>query len=249
VMGKGMKRTMGWDDARNVTVPQRDKEDADEYRYFPDPDLVPVVIDDAWREAIRTRIPELPPSRMKRYIEECALGTKEAAALVEERDTCLFYERAIDAMVNSGIDRPRAGKLAANFLLQSGAKRANERGLEIHEIGITPKQLAAVAKLREEGSLNSNAADELFGALCEALDPATDAATLAQTRGLLMVRDDAAWMGWCDQAIAANPKVADDVRGGKQAAVGRLVGEAMKLSGGRADAKSLREMLLKQLGQ
>ncbi len=249
VMGKGMKRTMGWDDARGVTVPQRDKEDADDYRYFPDPDLAPVVVDDAWRESVRARIPELPPARMKRYTGEYDLSAKEAAALVEERDTCLFYERAIDATVQQGIDRPRAGRLAANFVLQSGAKRANERGVMIHEVGITPAQLATVAKLREEGALNSNASDELFGLLCDTPNPEVDPRALARSRGLLMVRDDAALIAWCEQAIAANPKVADDVRGGKIAAAGRLVGEAMKLSGGRADAKSLRDLILKQLGQ
>lgn len=247
IMGKGMKITRGWDDHKNCTVVQREKEDAHDYRYFPDPDLVPVVVDKPWRESVASRIPELPLLRQARYMKDYGLGVKEAAALVDERDACLFYEACVEAMVGLEIDRSRAGKLAANFLLQSGAKRANERGVQINELGISPSQVAQVGKLREDGAINSGAADELFGILCDQADPAADAATIAKDRGMLIVRDDAALDRWCDEVIAKNEKVAADVRAGKVAAVGRLVGEAMKLSGGKADAKVIRERLLEKL--
>jgi len=246
-MGRGMKTTRGWDDARATTFIQREKEDAHDYRYFPDPDLPPVIIDQPWIERLRAQVPELPPARFARYVNDYGLGAKEAAALVDERDTCVFYEATVEQLVARGIERLRAGKLAANFLLQSGAKRANERGVMIHELGIAPGAVAAVAALREQGRVNPSNADELFGLLCD--DPGASAEALATSRGMLIVRDDAAMKKWIEQAVSENAQAAADVRAGKHAALGRLVGAAMKLSGGSADAKTIREELLKHLGQ
>ncbi len=248
VMGKGAKTTRGWDDTRGTTYVQREKEDAPDYRYFPDPDLVPVTVDAAWCESVRARIPELPQVRLNRYVKDYALSAKEAAAITDERDTCLLYEGAIEEMVSLGIERSRAGRVAANLLLQSGGKRANERGVEVHELGITPKQIAQIAELREDGRIGSNAADELFGLLCREETTRGTVEALARERGMLIVRDDAAMDRWCDEAIAANPQATADVRAGKAAAIGRLVGAAMKASGGKADAKALRERLLAKLG-
>ena len=257
VMAAGSKTTRGWDDGGGVTFVQREKEDAPEYRYFPDPDLLPVVVSADRRDGVRSRIPELPPARLARYVKEYALPVKDAAALTDERDLCLFYERAIDEMVPLGIERARAGKVAANFVLQAGAKRANERGVEVHALGITPRAIAQIAKLREDGRIGSNAADELFGVLCEEArqrdgetarqGEETDVEAVARERGLLIVRDDAALDRWCDEAIAANAQAAADVRAGKMQAVGRLVGAVMKLGGGSADAKAVRERLVAKL--
>jgi aspartyl-tRNA(Asn)/glutamyl-tRNA(Gln) amidotransferase subunit B len=248
VLGKGTKITRGWDDVRNVTYVQREKEDAHDYRYFPDPDLPAVVIDAAWKERVKALLPEPPLDRFRRYVKDYGLGVKEAWALVEERDTCLFYEACIDALVARHIERSRAGRLAANLLLQSGAKRANERGVEIHALGITPEAAAAVGALREQGLVSAQGMDELFGVLCEGGE-AGDVEALARERGLLIVRDQAGLERWADQAIEAHPKAAEDVRAGKLAAAGRLVGEVMKLSGGSADAKEVRAIILKKLGQ
>ncbi len=248
VMGRGTKVTRGWDDACGVTVVQREKEDAHDYRYFPDPDLVPVVVSDEWRERVKARVPELPDARLKRYMKDHDLEAKEAATLVEERDTCLFFESVTDALVElESVERSRAGRLAANFLLQSGAKRANERGVMVHELGIGARHVAAIAGLREAGTVSAQHADELFGLFCDASMHARAPAEVAAERGMAIVRDDAALDRWCDQAIAAQEKSAADVRAGKTAAVGRLVGEVMKLSGGTADAKAVRERLLEKL--
>jgi aspartyl-tRNA(Asn)/glutamyl-tRNA(Gln) amidotransferase subunit B len=245
----GTKSTRGWDDGRGITVLQREKEEAHDYRYFPDPDLVPVVVDEPWLQRIRAGIPELPLSRLKRYMSDYGLGVKEAAALVDERDVCLFYEAVIGELEQRGVHGGRAGKVAANFVLQYGARRANERGVLVNQLGISAAQVAALGVLREEGRIGSTAADELFGLLCEPQQAGMDPAELAAARGMLIVRDEGAMETWVDQAIAANEKVAADVRAGKVAAVGRLVGEVMKLSGGQADAKGVREMLMRKLGQ
>jgi aspartyl-tRNA(Asn)/glutamyl-tRNA(Gln) amidotransferase subunit B len=254
VMGPGAKTTRGWDDVRSETYVQREKEDAHDYRYFPDPDLVPVVVSDAWRESIRAKLPELPLVRARRYAADFGLSPKEAAALVDERDACLFYERVIDTSVSRGVERPRAGRLAANFVLQSGAKRANERSTPeravlVCGLGITPDQVGAIVAMRHKGELNSNAADELFGLLCDdGAEHGSDAEQVAQRRGMIVVRDEGAMDAWCAQAIAENAKSAEDVKAGKVAAIGRLVGAVMKLSGGSADAAAVRAKLLETLG-
>jgi aspartyl-tRNA(Asn)/glutamyl-tRNA(Gln) amidotransferase subunit B len=251
--GLGTKQTRGWDDARAVTVLQREKEDAHDYRYFPDPDLLPVTIDDMWIARTRASIPELPVARLRRYVDEFGLGVKEAAALVDERDECFFYEDVIATSELLGVPRARAGKAVANVLLQSGAKRANERASEtgesvlISHLGITAAQVASIVSMREQGTLGANRADELFGKLCEPGHRAVDAAKLAEELGMLIVRDEGALVKWCETAINEQPQAAADVRAGKDAAIGRLVGAAMKASAGQGDAKVIREKLIAML--
>ncbi|MBL8746026.1 MAG: Asp-tRNA(Asn)/Glu-tRNA(Gln) amidotransferase subunit GatB [Phycisphaerae bacterium] len=243
-MGPNSKTTRGWDDVKEITFVQREKEDAHDYRYFPDPDLLPLVVGDEWRDAVRARLPELPHLRAARYQRDFNLARKEADALTDEPEVNHFYESAIAAAIEATIPAQRAGRLVANFILQSGFKRANERNVLVHQLGISPAQVAGIALLREGNLINSNAADALFEALC-ASDEEPRAA--AERLRLLQVRDDAALAAWCDQAIASNPAAASDVRAGKMQAVGRLVGEVMKLSGGNADAKAVREALLERL--
>ncbi len=259
----GSKSTRGWDDARGETFLQREKEEAHDYRYFPDPDLPPVMVDETWRERIRTRLPELPLARARRYMLELGLSAKEAAAITDEWDVCSLYDRTVETAGSLGVERERAGRLAANFVLQSGAKRANELSTQEHavlvsDLGISARSIAQLIRLRADEKIGSNAADELFGLLCrggaEFVDAAQggeniDVEAIARARSMLIVRDAGALSSWCDQVIAANPKVADDVRSGKLQAAGRLVGEVMKLAGGAADAKAVREALLKKLGQ
>ena len=252
----GSKTTRGWDDQAGVTFLQREKEEAHDYRYFPDPDLVPVEIDAEWLARVAARVTELPLDRCKRYARTLGLPARDAATLTEERDVCLFFESTLAAAVAQGVDADRAGRLVANALLQSGAKRANERTTMdrqalVSDLGITPAQVAGIISLRDSGRLNSTSADDLFGALCDGggQDPGADPERVAAARGWLIVRDDGALDTWCDKVIAGNAKAADDVRAGKLQALGRLVGETMKLAGGAADAKSVRETLLKKLGQ
>ena len=243
VMAPGLKSTRGWDDGAGATVLQREKEEAHDYRYFPDPDLIPVVVSEAWREAVAACIPELPIARRARYAREYDLPAKDAAALTDERDVCLFYEEAVSA-VGSTLATAEAGRACAKLLLNAGARRANERGAAIHELGITPGQVARIVRLRDEDVIGSTAADELFGLLCETDD---DARAVAERHGLLQVRDEGQLDQWCEASIAAQPRAAEDFRRGKDAALGRLVGEVMRISKGRADAREAREKLRETL--
>jgi aspartyl-tRNA(Asn)/glutamyl-tRNA(Gln) amidotransferase subunit B len=245
--GDGTKVTRGWDDTTQTTFVQREKEDAHDYRYFPDPDLPALLISDAQREQIRARIPELPLARFARFVREFHLDPMEADTLTEDPGLCAFYESCVHASHGAGLDRARAGRLAATMLLQSGAKRANERQTQIEYLGITPHTVGILVGLRERGRVSAASADELFGLLCEPEHRAIDPETLAASRGLLIVRDDAALESWCDEVIAANPRPALDVRSGKLQAVGKLVGEVMKKAGPSADARMARELLLRKL--
>jgi len=251
-MGPGTKATRGWDDQLQRTFVQREKEDAHDYRYFPDPDLLPLTIDAAWVAKVHADLPELPLARMRRAMNDFGLAPKEAAVLVEERPLSELFDAATNSAWAQGVQSTRAGRQVANLLLQAGLKRANERGVALHELGLGAAALAAVAVLREAGSINAASADELVGWLAEPAQSAATAAAVnahAAATGMILVRDDAALDGWVDAAIAEQAKAAQDVRAGKDAAVGRIVGAAMKLAGGRGDAKTLRERILARLGQ
>jgi aspartyl-tRNA(Asn)/glutamyl-tRNA(Gln) amidotransferase subunit B len=247
IMAPGRKSTRGWDDAGQITVLQREKEEAHDYRYFPDPDLVPVIVDEAWRRAVAARIPELPMQRRARYQAQYDLPAKDAAALADDPDLCFFFERCLEAyhaLAASEVPIAHPGLAGAKLLLNTGARRANERGCGIHELGISPQQVAQIIGLRDDQRIGSTAAEELFGLLCETDE---DAAAVADRLGLIQVRDEGQLDRWCDEAVAAQPKAAEDFRGGKDAALGRLVGEVMKLSRGQADAAAVREKLAGKL--
>jgi aspartyl-tRNA(Asn)/glutamyl-tRNA(Gln) amidotransferase subunit B len=240
VMGRGAKSTRGWDDEKGETVLQREKEDAHDYRYFPDPDLVPVEIDAAWLERLRSELVEPPLLRRGRYVKEYGLSPVDAENLTAERDDCLWFEACVKAAGGG----TKAGFAIGKLLRNTVAKWANERGVGLAALGVRPERVAELFALREASAVGPQAADQLFGLLCQGDAAVKD---LAERHGLLQVRDDAALDRWCDEAIAAQPQASADVRAGKQAAIGRIVGAVMKLSGGKADAKAVNERLLEKL--
>jgi aspartyl-tRNA(Asn)/glutamyl-tRNA(Gln) amidotransferase subunit B len=247
-MGRGMKSTRGWDDVALKTLLQREKEDAHDYRYFPEPDLVPVETDDAWIARIAATLPEPPLARRARYRDVYGLSDIDARNLVDDRDTCFYYEACVAATLALGVfkEEKSAGYAAGKIVLNAGAKRANERGVAVHDLGIDAAQVASVLGLREQGTIGPQAADTLFGLLCETKEPAL---AVAERGGLVVVRDEGKLLEWVDAAIAANAQAADDVRAGKMSAIGRLVGAVMRLSGGKADAKDVNDALKSRLRQ
>ncbi|MCH8260797.1 MAG: Asp-tRNA(Asn)/Glu-tRNA(Gln) amidotransferase subunit GatB [Planctomycetes bacterium] len=247
VDGPGLKSTRGWNDAKRTTVLQREKEESHDYRYFPDPDLIPVVVSDTWRQEIASRIPQLPMQRRARYKKDYDLSAEDATALTDERDLCLFYERCVKAIHTDGssdITGVQAGQACAKLLLNAGAKRAHERSCPIHELGITPEQISQLILLRDSNAIGSSSSNELFALLCKTDD---DAQPVAERAGLMQVSDEGQLDEWIEQAIQAQPQAADDFSRGKDAALGRLVGEVMKLSRGQAEAKSVQAKLRDRL--
>jgi aspartyl-tRNA(Asn)/glutamyl-tRNA(Gln) amidotransferase subunit B len=247
VMGRGMKSTRGWDDVAMKTVLQREKEDAHDYRYFPEPDLVPVEVSDAWLAEMQSRLPELPLARRARYATSYGLSEIDALNIVGERDTCFFFEATVAAALGTAAFKAEkdAGYAAGKLLLNIGAKHANERGAGVHAIGISAAQVAGILALREQGAIGPQSVDPLFGALC---GDAGDAKSVAERLGFIVVRDEGQLNAWVDAAIAANEQAAADVRAGKGAAIGRIVGAVMKLSGGKVDAKSVNDAIRSRLG-
>ncbi|MEX0776018.1 MAG: Asp-tRNA(Asn)/Glu-tRNA(Gln) amidotransferase subunit GatB [Phycisphaeraceae bacterium] len=235
----GGKSTRGWDDVRQATFLQREKEEAHDYRYFPDPDLVPVKVSDQWLEEVKARLTELPHQRLLRYTRDLELNEKEARQIIDEPRLCAFFEQVLAA----GVEPRRASAVLLNNL----SRRANEKGLGVAELGITPAQVAAIDQLVRDSKVSSSAADELYKALADEPDAAADPAQLAEARGLVQVSDDAALSEWCDAAIAANAKSVEAVKAGKDAAIGALVGAVMKLSKGKANPKVVSEMLRAKL--
>jgi len=233
-MGEREKSTRGWDDNKNVTVHQRYKEDADEYRYFPDPDLVPVTLSDEWIESLRASLPELPLARKARYINELGLDAKSVATLIDEPALTQFFE----AVMATGLDAKDAAKLLLNY----GAKRANERECGIHELGITPQQIHDIAQLASGDKIGSSAADKLFVLCCDSDDSAEK---IAKANGLIQVSDTGELEGFVDQVLAnpKNAKIVEDIKGGKDKAIGALLGQIMGLSKGKANPKLVGDII------
>ncbi|MCL4221984.1 MAG: Asp-tRNA(Asn)/Glu-tRNA(Gln) amidotransferase subunit GatB [Phycisphaerales bacterium] len=246
--GPGTKSTRGWDDARGLTVPQREKEDAHDYRYFPDPDLTPVLVSRTWRDEVARSIDLLPGPLFERLVSEHGLDAAAAGQIVEERPLAEFYLDAERACERAGVAPARAARGVANALLQSGLRLSNERGVGIEELGIEAEQVGALVTLREEGSLGSSALDGLFARLCDAAMRGQEVRALAEREGLLTVRDAGQLAAWVEQVLAGNPAIVEQIRGGKQQAIGRLIGETMKLSGGAADAAEVRRLILEKIG-
>jgi aspartyl-tRNA(Asn)/glutamyl-tRNA(Gln) amidotransferase subunit B len=221
-------------------------------------------------------IPEAMGARIVRYVSQWGLSVKKAEALTGERADSDLYEKAIDIATERGAPRHGAARGIANLLLQNGAKRANERTARrierqgqlarpviVSALDVMAAELAQIFVLREAGKISAGGADELFGALCVSEDEqegaaadggaatkagsARDVEALAQQRGLIIERDESAMAVWVAQAIAENAKAAEDVRAGKDQAVGRIVGAAMKLAAGKGDAAALREAIIRAL--
>ena len=239
VMGARSKSTRGWDDVKFVTTPQREKEDEDEYRYFPDPDLCAVEIDAAMLDTIRERLVELPVDRHRRYVEELGLKAIDAKGLIDEPATTAFFEAAIA----EGADAKQTAKLLRNNL----SKLANEQSVLPDALGVSAAQLAGVVKLLGSGTIGSNVVDKLLGACVES-DAAPD--TLAEQGGMVQVQDDSQLEQWVDEVLA-NPKLAkavEDLRGGKQQAIGAIMGQVMRLSGGSANPKQVTKLIMAKVG-
>ena len=245
VLVSGNKSTRGWDPDRGVTVLQREKEEAHDYRYFPDPDLLPVVMDDAWLERIRATVVEMPLARRKRYVEQFGMDARDADQLIEERAICELFESAaaeLPANLSGGSRR------LVKVLLSEGAKRANERNVGLAELPISPARWAELVRLLEGGKISSSAAAAILDAMLAA--PAADesAEAIAARLGLVQTSDASAIEPIIDELLAANPAIVADAKGAKgEKALGGLIGQVLKRVRG-ANPSAVREMFKKKLG-
>jgi aspartyl-tRNA(Asn)/glutamyl-tRNA(Gln) amidotransferase subunit B len=233
------RSTRGWDDVAGVTVHQRAKESADDYRYFPEPDLPPVRIDAAWVEAERARIPELPHARRHRYRARLGLSAYDAGVLTSSRALADWFEAAL-----AGPQGPRDAKTVANWVTTELLRHLNESGTALEAVRLTPAGLGRLLDLVAAGTVNLRTARELFRELVTA---GGDPAALVAARGLGQVSDAGQVEAACRAAIEAHPAAAADVRAGHEKALGRIVGAAMKSLGGRGNPAAIQAALKRLL--
>ncbi len=239
-MQMGNKSTRGWDDVNEVTVLQREKEEAHDYRYFPDPDLVPVTTTPQRLDEIHARLCELPVQRQVRYVQEYGLSEYDAGVLTADRATADFFEQAVQAGAEP--------KRVCNLLTQVGLKIANERGRDLRGLGLEPAALADLAKMIDAGAVSASAGNTILGAMVET-GKAPDA--LARELNLVQKSDAGELEGILDQVLAANPAAVADVTGGgkkSQKARGFLLGQVMQKTKGQANPKVVADLLNQKLG-
>jgi aspartyl-tRNA(Asn)/glutamyl-tRNA(Gln) amidotransferase subunit B len=219
------------------TRPGRSKEEATDYRYFPEPDLVPIAPDKAWVADLKANLPERPSVKRARLREEWGISAVDMQAVANAGAVELIEQTIAEGSSAAGARKWWMGELA---------RRANETGTELADLGATPKQVAQLQALVDEGKLN----DKLARAVLEGVvEGEGDPADVMAKRGLGVVSDTGALTAAVDEAIAANPAIADKIRDGKVAAAGALVGAVMKTTRGQADAKTVRDLVLSRLGQ
>jgi aspartyl-tRNA(Asn)/glutamyl-tRNA(Gln) amidotransferase subunit B len=232
---KVVQETRHFHEDTGETTPGRSKETATDYRYFPEPDLVPLEPDPDWVEQLRSTLPEPPREHRRRLREEWGLSAKEMEAIVNAGAVSL-----IEATVAAGASPDGARK----WWLGELARRANEQGVDLADLGVTPAHVAELQSLVEKGTLTDKLARQVLeGVLAGEGSPAE----IVAKRGLAVVSDTDALGKAVDEAIAANPDVAEKVRSGKVEAAGVLIGAVMKATKGRADAKTVRELILSRL--
>jgi len=231
------KETRGWRDDEGTSFLMRSKEEAHDYRYLPEPDLVPFVPDRKWVDGLRAGVPELPEKRRRRFISDYGLPEYDAGVLTAERAVADFYEK-----VATSVKDPKA---ASNWMMQDVMRVLNERKISITELPMTAEGLAELVALVKQGAINRNTGAEVFNKM---LATGKSAGEIVRSENLAQTSDSGAIEAFVDQAIAANSKTVEDYRGGKKAAFGRLMGEAMKASGGKANPALVKDILQKKLG-
>jgi aspartyl-tRNA(Asn)/glutamyl-tRNA(Gln) amidotransferase subunit B len=235
----GNKSTFGWDDDKQMTVLQREKEEAHDYRYFPDPDLVPVEVDEAWLNEIKSRLCELPLQMQSRFISEYGLSDYDAGVLTADRATAEFFDTA----VKQGADAKRV----CNLLTQTGLKLANEKGVRVDQLGIRLEQLAQLAKMTDAGDISATAATAIFE---EMAANGGDPKRIAEAKNLIQKSDSGEIESLVDAVLAENAEAVEDARNNPKKAkkaMGFLMGQVIQKSKGQANPKIVSQILNKKL--
>ncbi|WP_329758467.1 Asp-tRNA(Asn)/Glu-tRNA(Gln) amidotransferase subunit GatB [Allisonella histaminiformans] len=230
------QETRTWDENEGVTKSMRSKEEANDYRYFPEPDLVPFTVSDEYIENIRKTLPELPDARKARYMESYGLSAYDAAYVTSDKDRADFFE----AMVKAGAD----AKEACNWLMGELAGKLSENSLEIKDSKVTPEAMAELLKLITKGTISGKIAKKIFPEMWET---GKSAETIVKEQGLVQISDTGALEAMVDEAIAENPKAVADFKSGNKKAMGAMIGQIMKKSHGKANPRMVSGILIKKL--
>jgi aspartyl-tRNA(Asn)/glutamyl-tRNA(Gln) amidotransferase subunit B len=234
------QETRLYDPNRGETRSMRSKEEAHDYRYFPDPDLLPLEFSQGFVDALKAELPELPDQKKARFVADFGLSAYDASVLVAERESAVFYETVLDKLGN----RARDGKMAANWVINELFGRLNKEGRDITGSPVNAEQLSGIIDLIGEGTISGKIAKDLFEIVWQ---EGGDPRALVEGRGMKQVTDLSAIEKVVDDIIAANPDKAAQVKD-KPQSLGWFVGQVMKASGGKANPQSVNDLLKSKLG-
>lgn len=240
--GKVIQATRLWDPDRKETRSMRTKEDAQDYRYFPDPDLPPLVIGQDWIDRVKAEMPELPGALRARFTGEYGLPEYDALVLTSSKAMANYYEAVV---AKAGKENAKA---AANWMMGDVSSTLNREGVDIGDAPVSAAQLALLLKRIADGTISNKAGKEVFAAMWEAKsDDENLADTVIDQKGLKQISDTGALEAIVDEVLAANAKSVEQYRAGKEAAINALIGQTMKASKGKANPAQVTEMLKQKL--
>ena len=231
--GKIYQETRRFDDVKGVGYAMRSKEDAQDYRYFPEPDLAPIVLSDEYINNIKDNLPEMPHIKKERYIKEYELPEYDAEILTSSKKTATFFEKT-----NEICNNPKA---VSNWIMGDFARMLNEKEIEIDESKVTEENLATLISLIDKGTISSKIAKQIFEEMFETGENAKD---IVEKRGLVQISDEGAIKEICQKVVDANPQSIADYKAGKDRAIGFLVGQIMKETKGKANPQIVNKLLL-----
>ena len=234
--GRVVQETRRWDEDKGVTYSMRSKEEAHDYRYFPEPDLVPIVVEQEWVEEIRATLPEMPDERCIRYVSDMGLPKYDADVITASKSMADFFEATVTEYKDA--------KAVSNWLMGDITRSLKAQGLEIQDSLLTPVHLVAMLKLQDDGTISGKIAKTVFE---EMFATGKMPADIVKEKGLVQISDEGALAAIIDQVIAENPQSVDDYKNGKEKAIGFMVGQVMKLSKGKANPGLANKLLKERL--
>ena len=233
------QETLGWNDVRGETYSQRSKEDAHDYRYFPEPDLPPLVVENSWIEAIRKDLPELPRAKYLRFIKDYGLMEYDAARLIGEKEVADYFESAVKSLPSN-----IPAKMIANWMLGDLFSLMNQANSTVSQLKVRPEALADLVKIVSAGQINPSSAREVLN---EMFTSGKSAVEIVEARGLKQVSDESLISNLVKETLAENPKEVQSYKSGKAGVVNFLFGQVMKKAAGKANPQMVRAELEKQL--
>ncbi|WP_284141381.1 MULTISPECIES: Asp-tRNA(Asn)/Glu-tRNA(Gln) amidotransferase subunit GatB [unclassified Virgibacillus] len=234
--GEILQETRRYDEKTKETILMRVKEGSDDYRYFPEPDLVPLYIDDAWKARIRSEIPELPDARKQRFMDTLGLSEYDADAMTSSKEMADFFEEAINQEADV--------KQVSNWLMGEISAYMNKHLKELHDLAITPASLAKMINLMEDGTISSKMAKKVFAELVE---KGGDPEKIVKEKGLVQISDEGQLTEIITNILDANEQSIIDYKNGKDRALGFLVGQVMKATKGQANPPMVNKILVQEM--
>lgn len=233
-----VQETRRWDESQGKTISMRSKEEAHDYRYFPDPDLVNVIIDEEWKTSVRATIPELPDARSARYVSELGLPAYDAGVITSSKKLADLFEE--------GLNYTQDAKALSNWIMGDLLGFMNANNKELDEVKLTGQGLGEMIGLLEKGTISSKIAKTVFK---EMLESGKLPQQIVEEQGLVQISDEGAILAIVEQIVAANPQSVEDFKAGKQKAIGFLVGQVMKESKGKANPALVNKLLQEVLSR